>query len=156
MGSSWWRHRAVLKIKMVYTVSLEQERIWKTQRKLYITVITLVECLPSLMSFWELYLLQPPPTTPPPTLLVFFIIFKRIPLWLATDGIVWRNSDCFVFYFDNFRALNSQTSFSSAAKNLNRICSNSFSCCFNLTFAAVCSFCFTFPSSRNALPHCCL
>ena len=34
---------------MVYTVSLEEERLWKTQRKLYIIVVTL-----------DLYLLHPP------------------------------------------------------------------------------------------------
>ena len=40
---------AVLKRKTIGAVSLEQQRIRNTQRRLYIIVITIVKCLSSLM-----------------------------------------------------------------------------------------------------------
>ena len=50
----WWRHWAVFKRKTVCAVALEQQRMWKSQRKLYI-VIALVKHLPSLVWAFEVF-----------------------------------------------------------------------------------------------------
>ena len=82
---------------------LEQERIWKTQRKLYLIVITLVKCLSSLMSAFEMFTYYthpatqhqhplhhhphhhptptPPPPPPPPTSF-FYHIWKNCKIGL--------------------------------------------------------------------------